>query len=249
MTLLFLLSLAAMGFAMKLVVLVLPPPSRWSRWRFIGSPLLLPPPAWRAASPLAARALLRHTVINLLLLAALRWGYWNLVGTFQLQGMMLSYLAVPLLLATGEAAWGVLSLVWLATGQRLPQLHRSPFLAEGIADFWGRRWNLWFSDWFRYVFVSRWRDRPGLAVWTVFAVSGAMHEWVINVPFNLLTGRAPFGTMMLYFLLQAAGLMMERRFLRKCPRSRVALGWATVFGTVPLLINEGLLRALLLWPE
>jgi hypothetical protein len=76
-----------------------------------------------------------------------------------------------------------------------------------------------------------------------------MHEWVVNVPLWFITGRVLFGTMMLYFLLQAAGILVERRFLKGRAHWKVAFAWLIVFVPAPLLINEGLLRALHLWPE
>ena len=115
---------------------------------------------------------------------------------------------------------------------------------RGIADFWGNHWNLWFSDWSRYAVFSRLRRRPVLALLLVFAISGLVHEWVINVPLYLLTGRAPFGSMMVYFLLQAAGLLLERRFLKSRVRGKVAFAWLVILAPAPLVMNEGLLRTL-----
>jgi len=122
-------------------------------------------------------------------------------------------------------------------------------LARSIADFWGRRWNLWFSDWFRYAILTRLRRWPALALILIFAVSGVMHEWVINVPLYYLTGRALFGSMMVYFLLQAAGILLERRFLRHHERLRVGFAWLVILAPAPLIMNEGLLRTLHLWSE
>ena len=81
-----------------------------------------------------------------------------------------------------------------------------------------------------------------------FAVSGLLHEWVINVPLYFVTGRVLFGTMMLYFLIQAAGVLIERRF-KKHPAWMRAFTWLVVLAPVPLVLNEGLLRTLHLWPE
>jgi predicted transporter len=81
-----------------------------------------------------------------------------------------------------------------------------------------------------------------------FAVSGLLHEWVINVPLYFVTGRALFGTMMLYFLLQAVGILVERHFLKGHPRLNVIFVWLVVFVPCPLVLNEGLLRTLHLWP-
>lgn len=121
-------------------------------------------------------------------------------------------------------------------------------MARGLADFWGNRWNLWFSDWFRYAIFARFRRHPILALYFVFAVSGLIHEWVINVPLYYLTGRAPFGSMMSYFLFQALGLQVERRLLRGHPWLMRSLAWLVILAPSPLVLNEGLLRILQLWP-
>jgi hypothetical protein len=76
-----------------------------------------------------------------------------------------------------------------------------------------------------------------------------MHEWVLNVPLYCLTDRVMFGSMMVYFLLQAAGLLLERRFLKSCNRLKIGFVWIVVLAPAPLIMNEGLLRTLHLWPE
>ncbi len=126
-------------------------------------------------------------------------------------------------------------------------IHNRPWRARSVADFWGNRWNLWFSDWTRYAIFQPLGSRPVFALILAFAVSGLLHEWVINVPLYFVTGRALFGTMMLYFLLQGAGILVERHFKRHST-STVAFAWLVVFAPLPLVINEGLLRTLHLWP-
>jgi hypothetical protein len=53
--------------------------------------------------------------------------------------------------------------------------------------------------------------------------------------------------MLLYFLLQAVGILIERRTRHR--GLRILLVWLFVFGAAPLMVNEGLLRILHLWPE
>jgi hypothetical protein len=76
-----------------------------------------------------------------------------------------------------------------------------------------------------------------------------MHEWVINVPLYYLTGAAWFGSMMIYFPLQAVGILVERRFLKRYAGLRVGFAWFVILAPAPLIMNEGLLRTLHLWPE
>jgi D-alanyl-lipoteichoic acid acyltransferase DltB (MBOAT superfamily) len=127
-------------------------------------------------------------------------------------------------------------------------LHRRPWTARSIAEFWGSRWNLWVSDWFRHVIFRPLRHRPVLTLILAFAISGLLHEWVINVPLFCVTGRALFGSMMLYFLIQAAGILLERLLFRKHARMMVLFTWLVVFVPCPLILNEGMHRVLHLWP-
>ncbi len=84
------------------------------------------------------------------------------------------------------------------------------------------------------------------ALFLVFLASGILHEWVINVPLYIVTGRKCFGSMILYFLLQAIGILIERQTRNR--HVRRLLVWLFVFGAAPLIANEGLLRILRLWP-
>ena len=78
-------------------------------------------------------------------------------------------------------------------------------------------------------------------------MSGVLHDLVINVPLYFVTGRKYFGFMTLYFLLQAVGILIERKTRNR--GARIFLLWLFVFGAVPLMVNEGMLRILHLWPE
>ena len=72
---------------------------------------------------------------------------------------------------------------------------------------------------------------------------------VINIPLFYVTGRALFGTMMLYFLFQAFGVLLERRLFKKQSRLTMLFAYLVVVVPSPLVLNEGLLRALQLWPD
>jgi D-alanyl-lipoteichoic acid acyltransferase DltB (MBOAT superfamily) len=129
-----------------------------------------------------------------------------------------------------------MTVLWLPSERLLPAIHNRPWRMRSVADFWGNRWNLWFSDWFRQAIFRPLRSRPAFALILSFAVSSLLHEWVINVPLYFVTGRALFGTMMLYFLLQAVGVLVERRF-KKHPNFMVAFAWLVVIAPAPLVIN------------
>lgn len=248
MTVSFLLFLGALLVAMKLAA--------WAvRGRRFGYPLRLwlsPLPAPNSLTRVEPRSRLTRRLID----AALRagalslgyWLYWDFIVPLELPPWILGYLGIPFLLLFSSLLLAVVTLLWLPTGELFPPLHQNPLLARGIADFWGRRWNLWFSDWFRYTIFAPLRHRPVLALLLVFVVSGLIHEWVVNLSLYLAAERNRFGTMMLYFVLQAVGLLVERRFFSDNPGAKIILAWLVVAAPAPLVVNEGLLRALRLWP-
>jgi len=248
MTLLFLLALALLGVAMKLVALLLPGRRQIER-RGISWVLVSPDSVLRSQPPTSIQAVVRRVVILLGVVLLSYWLYWQLVRGFQIRGILLSYLAVPILVLMTELLVAVENLFFLPGGLLLPALHRRPWTARSVADFWGNRWNLWFSDWFRYCLFARLRRRPVLALFIVFATSGLMHEWVTNFTLYCVTGRFLFGTMMIYFLVQTVGIAAERRFLKGHPSLNTVFVWLVVFAPAPLVINEGLLRVLHLWSD
>jgi hypothetical protein len=145
---------------------------------------------------------------------------------------------VPFWLLT-EAVGSAARLALLPFGMLMPPVHERPWRSRTLAEFWGRRWNRVFGDWFAEVCHRPLRRRPVSAVAFTFLVSGLWHELLVNVPLWLADGVNLFGTMMAYFLFQAAGLLAVRR--RPGPAVRVVL-WVVVLGPVPLVLNEGTLR-------
>ena len=237
--------LAGTGFAMKLVAHFLPATCGLERRRVPW--LLLSPTSQVRLRPITHlhMVLCRHA----LLFGALLISFYAYEQTFCSAGsrsIIQSYCAAPVLLLVSETLLATVNLLWLSTGQVLPSIHNRPWLARSVADFWGHRWNLWFSDWFRFAIFSRLRHRPVFAIVLAFVVSGVIHEWVINFPLYLVTGKTLYGTMMLYFLLQAIGVLVERRF-KHYPVLLRAFAWLVVLIPAPLILNEGLLRAMHLW--
>ena len=248
MTALYLLALALMVLPMMLIARLVPTAAPSER-PFITWILLSPTTAARS-SPAGHRSrLLLRALVLFGALALGYWLYWQTVRAFQIRGLALSYLASPLFLLGIEFLVAVTTLCFLRGDGSFPVLHRRPWAARSIAEFWGSRWNLWVSDWFRHVIFQPLRRRPVMALFLAFAISGLLHEWVINVPLYFVTGRVLFGTMMVYFLLQAVGILAERRFLKHRPGLMRAFAWLVVFVPSPLVINEGILRTLHLWPK
>jgi uncharacterized membrane protein len=237
-----------MALGMKAIVLLFPGASAARSRRFITSPVLAPSSLERSQPLSVAPAFFRRAGLLLGALIFYYVIYWQLVRAFHWRGLILSYLAVPAVLPMMEAVVTSVTILWLPSGRLLPRIHRQPWAARSLADFWGRRWNLWMNDWFREVIFRRMRRRPKLAMWLVFGVSGLLHEYGLNLTIWLVTGRNFFGTMMIYFLLQAVGLQLERRFLKNHPRANVVFTWLVVLGPVPLVFHESMLRSIHLWP-
>jgi len=214
----------------------------------IVSPFPSPASVKRALPLSAGPRLIRRFLVALAACICAYWLYWNLFRAFRLPPVLLSYVGAIMLWIVSEALGSLVPFLAMLSGRLLPLPHgASPPLAKSVSEFWGRRWNVWTSDWFRQIIFRPLQSRPVLAMVLVFLASGVFHEWVINVPLYVVTGKNCFGSMILYFLLQALGILIERRVRKR--GVRILLVWLFVFGPAPLLVNEGLLRILGLWPE
>ena len=94
----------------------------------------------------------------------------------------------------------VLAGVWRSAGANCRALFRAPLCATSLTEFWGRRWNLAFSEMaatavFRP--LSRWAGSCA-ATAVVFLFSGLLHELAISLPV-----RAGFGLPLLYLPFEA----------------------------------------------
>ena len=245
MTALFLLAVLPVCFVMKLVAFWGTPESK--DLAVILSPFPSPASVKQALPLSAGPRLIRRF---LLALAVCVCGYWlcgQLWREFRLPAILLSYIGAIMLWLVSEALGSLAPFLAMPSGRLLPLPHGpAPPLAKSLADFWGRRWNVWVSEWFRQIIFRPLQNRPVLALFAVFLVSGVLHEWAINVPLYIVTGRKCFGSMVLYFLLQALGILIERRTRNR--GVRIFLVWLFVFGAAPLEVNEGMLRILHLWP-
>jgi alginate O-acetyltransferase complex protein AlgI len=100
---------------------------------------------------------------------------------------------------------------------------RTPALSTSLADFWGGRWNTGFHQLAVGIVFKPLRSRlgPAGAMLAVFLVSGLVHDLVISFPAGV-----GFGLPTAYFLLQAAGLTLERSAYGKAlGLGRGTLGW------------------------
>jgi hypothetical protein len=134
----------------------------------------------------------------------------------------------------------LLSLIWRKMGVEAVAIMHAPFRSASLSEFWGRRWNLAFRD-LAHEFVFRpLVGRCGISAATtaVFLVSGLIHDLVISG-----AAEAGFGRPTLYFLIQAAGLFIERsHFGKHLGLGRGWIGWTfagiVILGPVGLLFHR-----------
>jgi alginate O-acetyltransferase complex protein AlgI len=144
---------------------------------------------------------------------------------------------IGIVLALHFGPFHLLSCAWRAAGVDARRLMNAPLLAQGVSEFWGRRWNTAFRDLtHRFLFrplTARLGPVGGLTAGFVF--SGLVHDLAISVPAG-----AGYGEPTLYFCLQVPAILVERsRFGRALGLGRGWRGW--LFAAVVLIAPVGLL--------
>jgi len=100
---------------------------------------------------------------------------------------------------------------WRAAGVDCKQLFRSPLQSTSLGEFWGRRWNLAFSEMTALAVYQPLVRRFGrrIALIASFLGSGLLHELAISVPV-----KAGYGLPLSYFALHGLLMMIEGRLAR-----------------------------------
>lgn len=143
--------------------------------------------------------------------------------------------------------FGILNInagIWNLFGYGTYPLFRAPLASLSLSEFWGRRWNYAFSE---MTSVAIYRplkqviNQPAALV-LAFLFSGLLHELAISLPVN-----KGYGLTLGYFILQAIGMMAERRinFRKKSWRHLWVLGWLII--PMPLLFHPFFLKGII-WP-
>lgn len=134
----------------------------------------------------------------------------------------------------------LLSCLWRTNGIDGKPLMNAPVRSTSLADLWGKRWNVAFRDLMHRFLFKPFVPRFGSAgaTWLGFAVSGVIHDVVMSLP-----PRSGYGLPTLFFLIQAAGLMVERSSLGR--RLGLGHGWRgwlfamlVLIGPSPLLLHR-----------
>jgi alginate O-acetyltransferase complex protein AlgI len=216
------------------------PPLRWlafaTLWPGMRPALFAHPERRRSGGwPLVARGLV-HIAFGLALFALARIA-WHATGSAILASLALLP-ALSLLLHFG--AFGVVAGLWRLAGVDASPLFRAPLRSTSLGEFWGRRWNLAFSEMtalavYRPLSKAAGR-RAGLLA--AFGLSGLLHEAAISLPVG-----AGFGGPLLYFALHGLLTLIERE---RGPFGRVGT-LASLALPLPLLFHAPFLRGVV-WP-
>lgn len=234
-------------------------PSFWQWIGFAGFWVGMRPglfvPIPRAPRPRTASFFLRgagNLVLGLALVLAAR-GIWVASSQWEVEWRRLTATALllpGLSLMLHFGAFNLLTGCWRCLGVECDSVFRAPILSRSLSEFWGKRWNLAFSEMTTLAVYRPLRNCCGNvpALLFAFAFSGVLHELAISVPV-----RAGFGWPLLYFVLHGIGILIESRWnaLAKRIASRPWIGrcWTLCWILIPLpmLFHQPFLRGCV-WP-
>jgi len=117
----------------------------------------------------------------------------------------------------------VVALLWRRAGVDAVPIMDKPLLSASLSEFWGRRWNLGFRQLGHEWIFQPLHRKLGVARagFLVFVLSGLIHDLVISVP-----ARGGYGLPTAYFVLQGAGVALERsQFGRRLGLRGGVTGW------------------------
>jgi len=114
---------------------------------------------------------------------------------------------VAMVLIAHFGSFHLASLAWRSRGVDAAAIMASPLRSTSLSEFWGRRWNLGFRQLGHELIFQPLHKSLGVgtAGFLVFVASGLIHDLVISLP-----ARGGYGLPTAYFLLQGAGVALER---------------------------------------
>jgi hypothetical protein len=125
------------------------------------------------------------------------------------------FFLAELMLLTGLSLilhFGILNLTaasWRFFGVDVKELFRSPFKSKSLKEFWGKRWNVAFSEMTTLIAYRPLKHKLGkpMAVFAAFLLSGVLHEIAISFPVH-----SGYGLPFLYFVLHGLLMFAEDKF-------------------------------------
>jgi hypothetical protein len=251
--------IAALLYAMKAVVAIEARRSggdRLSWWRWVGFvalwPGMRPGPFARPApgplpgvGPLLVMGMIRLAAgSSLVILARLAW-------TVSGSRLLATALLLPgLSLVLHFGLFNLLAGAWRLAGVDARPLFLAPLRSTSLAEFWGRRWNLAFSQMTALAIYRPMVRRAGRgpAVAASFLASGLLHELAISVPVG-----AGYGMPLVYFAVHGILSLVEGRLARaghpidRAPWVGRAWTMAWLVLPLPILFHRPFLAGVI-WP-
>jgi alginate O-acetyltransferase complex protein AlgI len=101
--------------------------------------------------------------------------------------------------------------LWRWAGFPCKPLFRAPLSSTSLSEFWGKRWNIAFTEMIQLSVYRPLAARVGTAAaaFAGFLFSGLLHEVAITLP-----ARGGYGRPLLYFALQGGLVLLERALSR-----------------------------------
>jgi len=128
--------------------------------------------------------------------------------------------------------------LFLLTREIPSDIHNHPYLSRSISEFWGRRWNLWVSDWLATLSKKASPTNEKRRFLWAFTLSGIFHEVIAALPYYLSTGQNYFGLMTSFFIIQYFAVALDKKVLKSAhPALRASFMWLSIIAPMPLFIN------------
>ncbi|HTL27927.1 MAG TPA: DCC1-like thiol-disulfide oxidoreductase family protein [Tepidisphaeraceae bacterium] len=135
----------------------------------------------------------------------------------------------------------LISITWQFSGVDAPLMMERPLRASSVSDFWAR-WNRPFRTVaFRYVFHPLRRFGLGFATMVTFIASGIIHDLTISTPAG-----AGFGGPTLYFVIQAIGILIEKKLKFSARWLGRLFTFAVLIVPLPLLFHAPFIERVML---
>lgn len=120
-------------------------------------------------------------------------------------------------------------------------IHNAPYKSKSLSEFWGKRWNIWVSDWLASISKNVSRKKAVRLFWA-FLLSALFHEVIVALPYYFYTGKSYFGWMTLFFMIQYCATLIDQKYLINRPsKLRSFFLWLSILLPVPLFINPSVL--------